>query len=92
LASRADILAKMPPTPPFALTEQEAAAMCCMARGYFKAHCSVQGVERGKAILYPYDEVKAWFRDWWLAQSGKVANDPTGEDWTERFGDDQDAA
>tara|TARA_R100001086_G_scaffold200735_1_gene116952 strand:- start:1605 stop:1847 length:243 start_codon:yes stop_codon:yes gene_type:complete len=79
---------------PFALTQGEAAALCAVSVGYFQAHCPVIPMKRGNRLLYPSDEVKVWFREHWLAQTGQSENDagPAG-DWTGRFNDDdQDAA
>lgn len=93
MASRQDILARFPGVMPIALTESEAAAMCGMPRPYFREHCDVVGVRRGQVTLYPSEDVSAWFRRWWLAQSGQSDNTPGKEDWTKRFeDDDKDAA
>ena len=90
MPKRTDILATLPGTPPIALNEQESAALCGMSVAAFKALCPMLGAKRGRGIYYPYDEVKAWFRLWWLAQTDQDDNDPG--DWLEMFDDDKDAA
>jgi len=71
MTSRADILARLPGVPPIAVTQSEAAALCGMSVKTFLGACKLVPAARGGRKYYPYDDVKSWFRAWWLAQSGR---------------------
>lgn len=66
---------------PIAVTEAEAAALCGMSQPTFKKVCPLRPAARGHGRYYPYDDVKSWFRKWWLAQCGEnVEADAASDD------------
>jgi hypothetical protein len=90
MATRKEILAELKGTIPFAFTLDEAAAFCGMSREYFQGHCKVVPVKRGHRRLYPSEDVRQWFRRWYLAESGQNPLEKPTADWTELFDEEED--
>lgn len=93
MTSRTDVLARLPGVQPIAVTQSEAAALCGMSVPTFQSLCPIKGAHRGRGVYYPYEEVKRWFREWWLAETGDAghAGGPSDDDLLDRL-DDKNAA